>query len=89
MASSACEVLRKRSEDGRFGTVDPSPTMGAQQNAFNRSPFAVPGALLADGAAASLTHRGTHCALAVSATGSARARGRGEIFSQDKQQREP
>jgi hypothetical protein len=36
---------------------------------------AVPGVLLADGAAASPTDRGTHCALAVSATGSARARG--------------
>ena len=32
------QTCGKRSEDGRFGTVDPSPTMGAQQNAFNRSP---------------------------------------------------
>ena len=52
-------------------------------------PFAVPGALLAEVAAASLTDRGTHCALAVSATGSARARDRGEIFSQDEQKRTP
>ena len=103
----------KRSEDGRFGTVDPSPTVVFQNCSLNwnlpicghyyslfniqyslfipsiERPFAVPGALLADGAAASLTDRCTHCALAVSATGSARARGRGEIFSQKKEQREP
>ena len=35
--------------------------------------FAVPGVRLVDDAAASLTDRSTHCALASSATGSARA----------------
>ena len=40
----------------------------------NHLPFAVPGVRLADGAAALHTDRGTLCAFAVSATGSAQAR---------------
>ena len=76
----------KRSEDGRFGTVDPSPTMGAQQNAFNRSPFAVPDKIFGLTLILDFIDRCTHCAFPASATGSGKARGRGEIFSQKKEQ---
>jgi hypothetical protein len=56
---------------------------------LNRCPFAVPDKIFGLTLILDFIDRGTHCALAVSATGSARARGRGEIFSQDKQQGEP
>ena len=52
-------------------------------------PFAVPDKIFGLTLILDFIDRGTHCALAVSATGSARARDRGEIFSQKKEQREP